>query len=426
MKRGKEEKNEKKFVTKALGCRLNQYEMDIISSQLKNNGLKKVDSNGDIVIINTCTVTSIADRKTRKEIRKLIKLNPEAYVVVTGCYAETNKDDIKRIEGVDLIIPNIKKESIVEILANKNIIEIQDRNIINFNIDRSRPYIKIQDGCNHLCSYCKVRIARGKSRSVDINRIIESAKFLFDSGYEEIVLTGVNIGDYNWEGKRLSYLLKKLIDIPNGKRIRLSSIEPTDLTDELIEVLSDQKICSYFHIPLQSGSNRILKLMKRPYNREVYEKKIKKLYSIKKNVIIGADVIVGFPTEKEEDFLDTFQLLQNNNIYFLHIFRYSPREGTEAFNLKNDVSEDIKRKRANILKEYRRVRKEELFKNLINKKMEVLVEQRFFFNRYLSSISDNYINILIPKEEAIKSVKKIMPVIVKDYKNGFLYGKIMD
>ncbi len=412
------------FFARALGCRLNQYEIDVLSSELKNIGLTRVDANADICIINTCTVTHVADRKSRKEIRKIIRNNPNAFVVVTGCFAQTEREELNKISGIDLIVDNSKKEKIVDLLYNRGVISNIPGKILNYNVDRSRPAIKIQDGCNHLCTYCKVRIARGRSRSNNINEIVETVKHLSNKGFEEVVFTGVNIGDYNWKGVRLAGLLKKVLSETSNIRIRLSSIEPTDITEELFEVMSDTRICKYFHIPLQSGSNRILQLMKRPYTREKYIDKINRLKSISADVVIGADVIVGFPGETDSDFNDTFNLLKENNIFYLHVFKYSKRENTEAALLPDEVDEITKNKRSETLIKYRDESKYQFFKTLINKEFDAIIEGKPARDNLVTSLTDNYITVLVDRNSAQPYLKKNKRIIVTEFKDNVLIGKL--
>ncbi len=414
----------KKIYTKFIGCRLNQYEIEYIQSQLESYGFisTKNIKEASLCIVNTCTVTGKADKKSKNAIKKIIRENPDAFLVVTGCFAQTDSHVLKNIKGIDLIVPNSMKENLVDILKEKGI--VPDNKIVETEYipPRSRPYIKIQDGCNHFCSYCKVRIARGKSRSVDFNEIIKKAKKLGERGYKEIVLTGINIGDYHWEGKRLSHLIKELCNLKEVYRLRLSSIEPMDLTDDLLEAVSHPKVCRHLHIPLQSGSDRILKLMRRNYTAEMFKNKIIKLKKIKPEVTIGTDVIVGFPTETEEDFCQTFNLLKELDIFYLHVFRYSPREGTEAAKMKNDVPEEVKIKRSKILKEYREKRKKEFFNSLIGKEYEVIIEKKLE-DGYYTSLSDNYLVIYLPVEQCKN--KDLAIAKIERVENNKLYGKVL-
>jgi len=419
--------NKSNIIVKSIGCRLNQYEADMIKSELVKYGFTSdYKAKPDLYILNTCTVTQKADSKSRSEIKKAIKNFPNAYIVVTGCYAQTDPQIFQQIKGVDLVVNNNDKLRIADILKEQGIIKNKKTDKRNIYVtDRTRPYIKIEDGCNLKCSYCKVRIARGKSRSENFDTIIETAQLLADNGYPEIVLTGVNIGDYYWKGKKLSDLLKELTTIENLNRIRLSSIEVTNIDDKLTEVLANKKICGYFHIPLQSGSNKILKLMNRPYNNEQYKSIVSKIKSVRKDTIIGADIIVGFPNESEDDFQETYTLLKELNIFFLHIFRYSKRKGTPAFDMKETVPDIEKKRRATILENYKIESKAEFFKSIIGKKFKAIVEHKIIKEKYLNSVTDNYIPILLPFDTAKKYHKKIVSIEVIKFDGSYLYGKIV-
>ncbi len=341
----------KSVVVKSVGCRLNQFESDFIKSELIAKGFKNTEKNADICVVNTCTVTRQADRKSKKLIKKLKKENPGAFMIATGCMVETNKNDLEELQIIDRFVDNHEKLGISNLFRNNKNHNNQKK--ITYTVERTRPYVKIQDGCNHDCSYCIVKTARGKSRSESFNDIIKISEFLAGQSYKEIVITGVNIGDYQDNNRKLKDLLKELINIKNLRWIRLSSIEPTDIDDELIEVLKNEKICAYFHIPLQSGSDKILKLMKRPYNSRYYKEMIESLRKKKKDLVIGTDIITGFPGETENDFQDTCDFLKQNNIFYLHIFRYSPRENTEAYSLPDPVPEEEKYRRYQILKRFK-------------------------------------------------------------------------
>lgn len=411
----------KSVLVKYVGCRLNQFEADYIKHHFIQDGYNQKEKNADICIINTCTVTQRADQKTRKMLKKIRKENPNALLVATGCMVETNKTDLRDLNIIDVFINNDDK------LHLKNIIEKRKDTLkddfIEYTADRTRPHLKIQDGCNHHCTYCKVRLARGKSRSVSFDMIIKTAEYLVKKGYKEIVLTGVNIGDYNDCGKKLKDLLESLINIEKLDHIRLSSIEPTNISNDLLKILKHQKICKYFHVPLQSGSNKILKYMKRPYTKEKYLSIVKKLQCLDNNVIIGSDIIVGFPGETEDDFQETYNFLKKNHIFFLHVFRYSSREKTEAYNYKNTVQEKIKIKRHKILESFKDNAKKEFYKQLINKKKNVIIENKVIDDEYITALSSNYIPVLLPYNKYKTRIGEIVPIIVEKVHKEFIYGK---
>lgn len=411
----------KSVVVKSVGCRLNQFESDFIKSELIAKGFKNTEKNADICVVNTCTVTRQADRKSKKLIKKLKKENPGAFMIATGCMVETNKNDLEELQIIDRFVDNHEKLGISNLFRNNKNHNNQKK--ITYTVERTRPYVKIQDGCNHDCSYCIVKTARGKSRSESFNDIIKISEFLAGQSYKEIVITGVNIGDYQDNNRKLKDLLKELINIKNLRWIRLSSIEPTDIDDELIEVLKNEKICAYFHIPLQSGSDKILKLMKRPYNSRYYKEMIESLRKKKKDLVIGTDIITGFPGETENDFQDTCDFLKQNNIFYLHIFRYSPRENTEAYSLPDPVPEEEKYRRYQILKRFKTDSKVDHYENLLDRSLDVIVENKIIRKKYVTATSSNYIPVLLPLSKYKLRIGEIVTINVISVEKESVYGE---
>ncbi|MBU1077863.1 MAG: tRNA (N(6)-L-threonylcarbamoyladenosine(37)-C(2))-methylthiotransferase MtaB [Spirochaetes bacterium] len=409
-----------KVLIKSLGCRLNQFEADYIKSSFRSLGYSETDKDADICIINTCTVTGKADKKSIQMIKKLKKENSNAKIIATGCLVQTNKDDLKDLGSVDLFIDNIDKLLITDIIKKKPVYERGSR--VKYTVDRTRPFIKIQDGCDNICTYCKVKYARGKSRSEPLNSIVQTAENLAKEGYKEIVLTGVNIGDYRDRGRDLSVLLKELVKIRTLKRIRLTSIEPAYINDALLSILKHEKICKYFHVPLQSGSDKILKLMKRPYTALFYQEIITRLKALSTDVIIGTDIIVGFPDETDEDFYQTHDLLKENNIFNTHIFRYSPRQGTEAYSYSNSIHEKVKYNRYNILKDLACKGKEEFYAGLIGNTISVLIENKIHNNKYVTALSSNYIPVLLPAFKYKDKIYSIQSVKISKFTGGKIYA----
>ncbi len=410
----------KSINVKFIGCRLNQFESDFIKSTFLSNGYKSTKKNADVCVVNTCTVTSRADSKSRKMIRKLKNENPGTFMIATGCMVDTNKNELKELKLIDMFVENSEKINIVSLLNKKKDAAAQEK--VKYTTARTRPSVKIQDGCDHLCSYCKVRIARGKSRSESFDDIIKTAEFLAEEGYREIVLTGINIGDYKDKDKKLKDLLAKLIEIKQLKRIRLSSIEATNIDDSLIKVLKHEKICKYFHLPLQTGSDKILELMRRPYDSRTYKKIINKLKNLSRDVIIGTDIIVGFPGETEKDFQDTYNFLKQNNIFYLHIFPYSPRENTEALSFSGNVPDKEKQIRYDILNKYQTGSKIKYFKSLLNKNLDVLVEKKVVNKKYISSTSSNYVTVLLPLSKYKEKIGEIINIQVKKIEKERVFG----
>ncbi|EKD31790.1 MAG: hypothetical protein ACD_77C00249G0002 [uncultured bacterium] len=369
------ENNGNRVAFLTLGCKLNYSETSSIARQFVEHGYEKVPHNkeADIYVINTCSVTEHADKKCRTAIRKLHKQNPDAIVAVTGCYAQLKPDEILDIEGVDMVLGADQKENLfIKVSKLQQEQESGERRVKRVarsfscaistvetifpaysSDDRTRSFLKVQDGCDYHCSYCTIPLARGKSRNLPLDSIIKEAVEIASRGIKEVVLTGVNTGDFGKStGEKFSELLKKLEEVSGVERYRISSIEPNLITPEIIEWISkSRKFLPHFHIPLQSGSDKILALMRRRYNTELFEKRVELIRSHMPHAFLGIDVIVGFPGEGEEDFLDTYRFLERIHPSFLHIFPYSKRTNTPAASFNYQVSETDKRDRVTRLTE---------------------------------------------------------------------------
>ena len=354
----------KKIAFHTLGCKLNFAETSTISRSFPENEFEKVSAGekADIYIINTCSVTDIADKKCRQAIKRFINRSPDAFIAVVGCYTQLKPQEISSIPGVDLVLGTYEKFDLPKYIAdhkrNKRA-EIHSCDLSSSEIfipsysigDRTRSFLKVQDGCDYGCAYCTIPMARGKSRNPGINSIADDAKKIAEKGIKEIVLTGVNIGDFGKStGESFVDLLRTLIKTDGIERIRLSSIEPNLITDDLIEMVAEnKKLLPHFHIPLQSGNNKILRLMKRRYSIEQFAEKVEKIKNLIPLLGIGADVIVGFPGESETDFEATRLFLENEPLSYLHVFSYSSRPGTVAETLPDVVPHGLKEKRSKIL-----------------------------------------------------------------------------
>ncbi len=351
----------KKVAFQTLGCKLNFAETSTIARSFPEDEFERVPANqkADIYIINTCSVTDVADRKCRQAIKKFIHRSPGAFIVVTGCYAQLNPEEIASIPGVDLVMGTNERFDIQGYLKNvskKGRAEVHscelspaDRFMHSYSAgDRTRSFLKVQDGCDYKCTYCTIPLARGKSRNPPIKTLVEEAESIAASGVKEIVLTGVNTGDFGKStGESFISLLRELIKVEGIERYRISSIEPNLLTDELIEMSSrEPRIMPHFHIPLQSGSDKILGLMRRRYNRDLFAERIEQIRSKLPLAGIGADVIIGFPGETEEDFNDTYLFLKDMPLSYLHVFPFSERPGTIAITLPGKVSHQEKERRS--------------------------------------------------------------------------------
>ena len=400
-----------KVAFKTLGCKLNFSETSTISREFNKNGYEKVDfdKKSDIYIINTCSVTHNADKEFKYLVNKTKKSNPNSYVVAVGCYAQLKPKEISSIDGVDLVLGADKKFDILNYLEfdkkisqNYHSCQISDLNKFKTSYsfgDRSRSFLKIQDGCDYKCSYCTIPLARGKSRSPSIDNVTDSIKSLLDKGVKEVVLTGVNIGDFGiFEPRKPRHnncldLLNQISKIKDLKRLRISSIEPNLLNKDIIDLVSEsEKILPHFHIPLQSGSDKILKLMKRRYLRNVYESRFEYIRKRMPNACIGSDVIVGFPGEDELEFTETYNFLKSIDISYLHVFSYSERSNTSSLLLNQKVSKIIKNKRSKILRELSNSKKLEFYKKNINNYHNILFETENK-NGYIYGYTENYVRV---------------------------------
>ena len=400
-----------KVAFKTLGCKLNFSETSTISREFTKNGYQKVDfdEKSDIYVINTCSVTQNADKEFKYLVNKTKKNNPNAYVVAIGCYAQLKPREISLIDGVDLVLGADKKFDILNYLEfdkkiSQNYHSCEITNVDKFKPsysfgDRSRSFLKIQDGCDYQCSYCTIPLARGKSRSPSVDSVIDSIKILIDKGVQEVVLTGVNIGDFgiteNVKSRKSNFfnLLNQISHISDLKRLRISSIEPNLLNNDIIDLVSDcEKILPHFHIPLQSGSDTILKLMKRRYLREVYETRFDYIKEKIPNACIGSDVIVGFPGEDDLEFTETYNFLKSIDISYLHVFSYSERSNTSSISINNKVSKSVKNKRSKILRELSNSKKLEFYKKNINNYHNVLFETENK-NGYIYGYTENYVRV---------------------------------
>ena len=382
----------------------------------------------DVYIINTCTVTSKADSKARQSIRQAKRRAPSSLVVAVGCYPQVYADEVKGV-GADVVLGNAEKASIVDIVekalsSGAPFVEVSslDDRFYPMAIDRffgySRAFVKIQDGCDKRCTYCVVWKARGPSRSAPLDFVVDEVKRLASEGYEEVVLTGTNLGDYGKkEGSSLMELLDKLSEIDELKKIRLSSIEPVDLTHDFLKYLSEnEKVCRHLHIPVQSASDRILKLMGRSYGKKELLSVFERVFSLIEDVGVGIDVIVGFPTESEEDFRETYAFIEELPIYYMHIFSFSPRPQTPAYHLKPRVRPDVIRKRWEILNELKARKRQDFVSKFVGKSICGVVESRAFDDRYWSAVSENYIPLLVEGEPSFLAglARKVLTFRVKE------------
>jgi threonylcarbamoyladenosine tRNA methylthiotransferase MtaB len=416
-----------------LGCKVNQYETQAMRESLKKSGYAIVapEDVADIYIINTCTVTGISDRKSRQAIRRANVLNPDALVVVTGCYAERSPDKIANMPGVDLVLSNSDKPFICQYLSDSALSQrgdlilnddpIWSTYITSFN-GHTRALVKIQDGCDSFCTYCIVPHVRGeKINSRPLDSIVREVRSLAENGYREIVLTGIHLGAYGRDmanGMNLAHVLRTVQSVENIQRIRLSSIEPMDITDDLIDAVANLPGCAHhFHISLQSGSDRILKLMRRGYTSAEFEDMANRIKAAIPDVGLSTDVMVGFPGETEQDFKDTCDLIARVEFSRLHVFRYSPRSGTPAAKFPHRVQESVAYRRSQEVRSLGESLAQKFRSQMLGQVAEVLVEDtREGKDKLLAGFTSNYVRVLIPDapDELAGQMAKVKLVDMKD------------
>ena len=423
-----------------LGCKVNQYETNGMIQAFLQNGYEIVDftEKSDIYIINTCTVTSISDKKSRQMIRRTKQLNPDAIVVAVGCYAQVAKDKLEEIKDIDLILGISEKTEIIKYVEE----ELKERNpktyisdvmhqkqFVDFGsvnyTDKNRVAIKVQDGCNQFCTYCIIPYARGRIRSRKIENVRKEVEDLAKKGIKEIVITGIHVASYGKdleENIGLIDLLEEINKINGRERIRLSSLEPTLITQEFVERLSKlEKICDHFHLSLQSGCNATLKRMNRHYATEDFKKATELLRKTYPNVALTTDIIVGFPGETDEEFNITYNFLKEINFYKMHIFKYSPRHGTKAEKMPNQIDGNIKEERSKKLIELSDKNEIQQNKKYINENLNVLIEE--FEDGYYKGHTTNYIMVKM-QENANNLQNKIVTAKIIDNDGIELIGKI--
>lgn len=414
---------QKKVSFYTLGCKLNFAETSTISRKFIDEGYQCVDisENTNVVVINTCSVTQLADKKCRQVISKVSRTSPNAIVVIIGCYSQLKPDEIVQMKGVDLVLGTKDKFNImnyINILQNNQnqqpiVHSCEIENVSEFNpsyslFDRTRSFLKIQDGCNYHCSYCTIPLARGKSRNGTIENTLAETCKIVGEGIKEVVITGVNIGDFGQStNESFIDLIKEMDKIEGVERYRISSIEPNLLTNEIIEFVSESKrFVPHFHIPLQSGCNRILNLMSRRYNRELFFDRIETIKSIMPHACIGADVIVGFPGETDDDFQDTLQFIEDSNISYLHVFTYSERKNTRSLLLPDKVPVQIKSDRSKKLIDLSKIKRSIFYTSQIGKYEKVLFESEHKGKMF--GFTSNYVKIEIIQDKSL--INKILNI----------------
>jgi threonylcarbamoyladenosine tRNA methylthiotransferase MtaB len=424
-----------------LGCKANQFDSEMMQAALERGGFEIIpfSQRADIYIVNTCTVTHRADYQSRQLIRRAHRLNPSSLIVVTGCYAQAYPEEVQGVAGVGVVLGNGEKASVVDILRNplmssSPMVSVGDmekeRKIGEADINRScrhtRALLKIQDGCNASCAYCIIPRARGRSRSLDPLRVIHHLQRMEKRGFKEVVMTGIHLGIYGADlapPTSLAELCKKMEDIPAPQRIRLSSIEPDDFSPELIQTIaSSPRVCHHLHIPMQSAEDDILRRMHRNYDGTFFADLVQTLIHRIPDLNIGVDVIVGFPGEGEKQFRETYELLEKSDIGYLHVFPFSKRRGTEAYEFPHQVDPRTKKRRCESLRALGRRKKAAFQGRFLGRELEVLVEQRRDkLTGRLKGYSRNYIPVLIEGEDDL--VNREIRVSVTDLEDGRVLGR---
>lgn len=427
-----------------LGCKVNQYDTEAMINLFTEAGYEVVDykEEADVYIINTCTVTHQGARKSRKITRRIKRKTPEAIVAVVGCYPQVAPEEVLEVSGVDLIVGTEGRKEIVDLVEQaqladeplnfvQSVMETDDFEEIPIteSKERTRASLKVEDGCDHFCAYCIIPYTRGPVRSRELTDAVEEAKRLAQNGFKEIVLTGIHLGAYGKDKEEelsLIDLIKGLLPISGLERIRLSSIEATEVKSELIDLIAEEaKLCRHLHLPLQSGSNRILKAMNREYTTAEYASKIERIRAEIPEIAITTDVMVGFPGETEEDFIETYEFIEELGFSDLHVFKYSKREGTPAAKFSDQVHSKVKKKRSAKLRELGAEMAAEYRSRFQGKKLDVLLEEeRDHQTDLLTGLTDNYLRVKVDDQDRYKG--QLVDVNLVDTKDDYLVGEIIE
>ena len=426
-----------------LGCKVNAYEVESMRTILKAGGYEIVPfgSGADIVIINTCTVTNTADQKSRQMLHKAKKMNPEAIVVAVGCYVQARGDELGEDTAVDIIIGNNKKQELLTIIEDYLAKQTKQRVVCDINqtkeyenlsigesLERTRAYVKVQDGCNQFCSYCIIPLVRGRVRSREMADVLAEVNRLADFGFQEVVLTGIHLSSYGIDREEASGLLelvRQVHQIDKIKRIRLGSLEPRIITEEFVQTIAKlEKVCPHFHLSLQSGCDETLKRMNRRYTTQEYADKCALLRKYYKSPAITTDIIVGFPGESEQDFMSTKEFIKQINFYETHIFKYSPRGGTKAAVMPDQIVEEIKSKRSKELITIGKNAKRQFMNEMLGQKCEVLVEERITINgeEYFVGHTKEYLKVVF-KDDGEKIGEMVTVEAREIFKVDYLLGE---
>jgi len=410
-----------------LGCKLNQAETELLARQLIEAGYKLVSptDKADVYILNTCTVTHIADGKSRHWLRLAHRRNPDALLVATGCYAEQAPQELAHIEGVELVLGNEQKPHLLRLLKESGRISspasIKGDLTINTGF-RTRTFIKVQDGCNSFCSYCIVPMVRGRERSLPPEQIVDEVRHRVTDGYKEVVLTGTKIGSYNYNGVNLKGLLESILAETSVIRLRLSSLQPQEVPPELIGLWHDNRLCRHFHLPLQSGSDRVLSRMKRRYSVTDYQQAVSLIRALVPEAAITTDIIVGFSGETSEEFWESYNFCKQIEFARVHVFSYSPRQGTQAAQLPDQVGDKVKKQRSQKMLALARESAQNFSQQFLGKTVPALWEKQS--DGIWSGHTDNYIKVYTTSDENLTN--KLLPVKLVEVRGGGVWGEVVE
>lgn len=417
-----------KVVLETLGCKLNQAETDSLARQFLSKGYQLAESAGeaDIYVLNTCTVTHVADRKARHLLRSAHRSNPGALIVAIGCYAQRAPEELRQLGIVNLILSNKQKNRLVEILENNNLSNRGARSPYKEYQSRTRSLIKIQEGCNSFCSFCIVPYTRGKERSLPLEKVIQQVKERVAAGYKEVTLTGTKIGAYQWNGENhgsLSRLIEYILHQTGVRRLRLSSLQPQDLTPELVRLWADERLCPHLHLPLQSGSQAILQRMNRQYSIADYERAVSLVRQAIPDLAITTDILVGFPGEDAKEFEESYRFCQKMGLANIHVFPYSPRLGTAAARMPLQVEERTRKERSQRMLALAQQSAQHFRQQFLGRTMTVLWEGKSEQGVW-SGLTANYLRVLARSEQVLTN--RLLPVkLLAEHPQGFL-GELAD
>ena len=411
----------------SLGCKLNQAETELLAKQLAEAGYYLVSptDEADVYILNTCTVTHIADSKSRHRLRLAHRRNPDALVVATGCYAERAPQELAQIEGVDLVVGNDEKPYLLRLLEESGRLTSPgcvrgNSTNSHYNGFRTRAFIKVQDGCSSFCSYCIVPLVRVREKSTPVDQIVAEVRHRMANGYKEVVLTGVKIGSYNSDGVNLKGLLEHILGETDMTRLRLSSLQPQEISPELIGLWRDSRLCRHFHLSLQSGSDGVLNRMKRRYSVSDYQRAVSLIRALVPEAAITTDIIVGFPGETEEEFEQSYNFCRQMEFARIHVFTYSPRRGTQAARMPGQVRDTVEKQRSQNLLALAKECIQSFSQRFLGRTMPVLWEKQT--DRLWSGLTDNYIKVYTKSKKDLTN--KLLPVKLIDIREDGVWGEV--